>query len=281
MHNTVLLIALLACLLIPSWLYAKDTLPNLILAKHFSGDIQHQGYWLSEKLDGVRCYWNGRKLLTRNGNEIHAPPWFTAQLPRHALDGELWMARGAFQMLTSVVLDKQPHEKLWEQIQFFVFDLPHSNARFEERQILLSSLVEQTNISHLKYVEQTKVFSTEEIQEKLDDLVSMGAEGVMLRAPNSPYESGRSDYLLKLKPRHDAEARVVAYQAGRGQFEDMLGAIWVETKDGTLFKIGTGFSHEERKNPPPIGSEITFSYQGLTDNGVPRFASYERIRQAE
>lgn len=281
MQNTLRIILLLCSLLLPHGLMADNAVPKLALAKHFDGNMAHPFYWVSEKLDGVRCYWDGEKLFTRSGNEIHAPPWFTNNLPSKALDGELWMGRGSFQLLTKVVLDQTPDAKLWDQVSYQVFDLPNENAPFEQRQQKLKDLVAQANLKHLQWVTQTKMTSLDSIYAYLDKMVKRGAEGLMLRTPGNFYESGRSNHVLKMKVRHDAEARVIAYQAGRGKFENMMGAIWVETQEGKLFKIGTGFSNEERKNPPPIGSEITYSYEGFTEKGLPRFASFERIKPQE
>lgn len=55
------------------------------------------GWYMSEKLDGVRCFWNGRNMYTRNGNIFYPPDWFKALLPKTlALDGELWTTRDDF-----------------------------------------------------------------------------------------------------------------------------------------------------------------------------------------
>lgn len=281
MQNPLIIILILGSLLAPSGLLAKDVAPNLALAKHFDGNMKYPFYWVSEKLDGVRCFWDGNQLLTRNGNKIHAPSWFTRSLPKVALDGELWMGRGSFQLLSKVVLDKTPDTQLWNRVSFQVFDLPKEKVPFEQRQQMLRNLVRDANLKHLQWVTQTKMTSLASIQAHLEKLVKLGAEGLMLRTPGNFYTAGRSNHVLKMKLRHDAEARVIAYQAGRGKFENMMGAIWVETHEGKLFKIGTGFSNEERKNPPPIGSEITYSYEGFTEKGLPRFASFERIKPQE
>lgn len=281
MQNAAIIILLACCLLLPSWLYAKDALPRLALAKHFKNEMQSSSYWVSEKLDGIRCYWNGEELLTRNGNTIYAPDWFTDPLPNVELDGELWIGRGSYQLLTRIALDKKPNLKLWEQVSFQVFDLPASDAPFELRQKQLKHIINNSPVLHVKLVKQKKMNSLPSIQTYLEKMVNSGAEGLMLRTPDSPYQAGRTNHLLKMKLRKDAEARVIAYQSGRGKFKDMMGAIWVEMEDGTLFKIGTGFSDQERKNPPAIGSDITYSYQGYTEKGLPRFASFERIKKEE
>jgi len=115
---------------------------------------------------------------------------------------------------------------------------------------------------------------------KLDDVVEQGAEGLMLHRASSLYKSGRSDDLLKLKKHFDAEAVVISHLPGKGKYQGMLGSMLVETPDKIRFKIGTGFSDEERKNPPAIGSIITYKYFGLTKKGVPRFASFMRVRKS-
>ena len=281
MHNAFILIVLVACLLLPSWLYAKEALPSLALAKHFKNEMQSSYYWVSEKLDGIRCYWNGEELLTRNGKQIYAPKWFTDPLPNIELDGELWIGRGSYQILTRIALDKKPNLQLWEKVTFQVFDLPASKAPFEMRQNQLKNIVKESPALHLKLVKQKRMNSLPTIQTYLKDLVDSGAEGLMLRTPDSPYQTGRTNHLLKMKLRKDAEARVIAYQSGRGKFENMMGAIWVEMEDGTLFKIGTGFTNQDRQNPPAIGSDITYSYQGFTEKGLPRFASFERVKAPE
>jgi len=75
-----------------------------------------------------------------------------------------------------------------------------------------------------------------------------------------------------------AEAVVVGHLPGKGRLAGMLGALLVETPDGRRFRLGTGFSDEERREPPPLGATVTYRYFGKTRNGVPRFASFLRIR---
>lgn len=281
MQQALIILGLVLCLLIPSLLLAKDSIAPLILAKTFNNSMQHEVYWVSEKFDGIRCYWNGEQLLTRNGKPIHAPAWFVKQLPQTPLDGELWAGRGGYQTVAKTVLDKTPNDSQWQNIQFQVFDLPNSRVPFEQRQKTLKHLLENSLRPNVVWVEQSQLHSLSAINKTLEKVVKNGGEGLMLRPVGSLYETGRSKNLLKLKPRYDSEARVIAYQAGRGKFENMMGAIWVELANGKMFKIGNGFSDLERKEPPPIGSQVTFSHQGFTEKGLPRFATYERIKVDE
>lgn len=280
MQSALIITALVLLILIPSVLIAQNLSP-VTLAKTFNGEMKAPAYWVSEKLDGIRCYWNGEQLYTRNGNVIHAPKWFIEQLPKESLDGELWAGRGGYQAVTRTVLDKTPNHEQWRKIQYKVFDLPQSQDPFEQRQAQLVTILNKINVDYISRVKQTKLHSIAEINERLARVVDQGGEGLMLRPSASKYVAGRSNTLLKVKPRQDSEARVIAYQAGRGKYENMMGAVWVELANGKMFKIGSGFNEQERKNPPPIGSDITFTHEGFTEKGLPRFATYKRVREKE
>jgi DNA ligase-1 len=105
-----------------------------------------------------------------------------------------------------------------------------------------------------------------------------GGEGLMLHRASAPWLPGRSGQVLKLKPLHDAEATVVGHQAGRGRHEGRLGALRVRSDAGVVFEIGTGFSDAERARPPATGTRISYTHRGYTPTGVPRFASFLRVR---
>ena len=100
----------------------------------------------------------------------------------------------------------------------------------------------------------------------------------MLHRADAPYLTGRSDVLVKLKPWQDAEAVVVGHMPGKGKYEGMTGALEMEMPGGQRFRIGSGLSDDLRRQPPPIGSRITYRYQHLTKKGLPRFPRYLRLR---
>lgn len=270
---------LLLLLLTLSSLCNAKPAPNIQLAKNFSEQpiiIEH--YWVSEKLDGIRGYWTGNKLLTRQGNLITPPAWFTNNWPTTAMDGELWFARNKFEQTLSCVSKKQADEHCWRKLSFMIFDLPTSTANFDQRVQLMQKIINQTANPHLNMIKQVKLTSLTQMQQLLDEVTAKQGEGLMLHHQAAHYKNSRSDHLLKVKKRHDAEAVVIAHIAGKGKFTGMLGAIKVKTPEGIIFKIGTGFSDTERSNPPAIGSTITYQYLSKTKNGVPRFASFLRIR---
>ena len=254
--------------------------PDLQLANVYQDHINLENYWVSEKYDGVRAYWNGLQLLSRAGNIIHAPSWFTADLPLEPLDGELWLARGQFDQLSGIIRRQTPVDEDWSNVQYLVFDLPDSQLIFDQRLQRLEAIIGKIDTAFVRLVKQEKIFNQALLMQKLDEVVAYGGEGLMLHLGSSTYKKFRSNDLLKLKRYSDAEAVVLKHLPGKGKFEGMIGSMLVETLEGKRFKIGTGFSDAQRRNPPPIGSVITYKYFGLTSKGIPRFASFLRIRKS-
>ena len=254
--------------------------PPLLLAKPYTDDIDVRDYWVSEKLDGVRAYWDGRRLLSRQGNVFQAPVWFIEGFPPHPLDGELWLGRGAFEATVSAVRKQQPVAAEWRQLSYQVFELPGAAGDFSQRLARLERIVTAVNSPYLKLIPHQRLKDQAALQGKLDEVVAGGGEGLMLHRADSLYETGRGAALLKLKTYEDAEAVVIAHLPGKGRNLGRLGALLVEMPDGKQFKIGSGFSDQERENPPPLGALVTYKYYGLSRRGIPRFASFLRIRQA-
>ena len=268
-------VALLA--FFPSFVPAGEA-PPLLLADVYRDDVDLDRYWVSEKLDGVRAYWDGERLVSRSGNRFNAPPWFVEHFPRVPLDGELWMGRGTFERLSGAVRRQTPDGGQWRGIRFMVFDLPSSPATFDRRLQRLREMFETIESPYVALVEQFRVADRGELMDVLHRVVEGGGEGLMLHKDSSLYAAGRTGDLLKLKVHEDAEAVVVGHLPGKGRLTGMLGALVVEMPDGRRFRLGTGFSDEERRNPPPLGTTVTYKYHGKTRNGVPRFASFLRVR---
>jgi len=252
--------------------------PELQLANIYRDEINLPDYWVSEKYDGVRAYWNGRQLISRQGNVIRAPGWFTEPLTDTPLDGELWLDRGKFDQLSGIIRRQSPNDSDWRDIKYLVFDLPASPQNFDLRLQQLKKQIQIIDAAHIRVVEQKKFHSRDSLMQELDRVINNQGEGLMLHLGSSYYKNSRSDDLLKLKKYADAEAVVIQHLPGKGKYKGMLGSLLVETMDKQRFKIGTGFSDDERRNPPPIGALITYKYVGLTSKGKPRFASYVRVR---
>jgi DNA ligase-1 len=251
--------------------------PPLLLAESWDNAADLSGWWMSEKLDGVRAYWDGKQFLSRLGNLYHAPDWFVAGLPAVPLDGELWIGRKAFQRTVSVVRrqDKTEH---WRDVRYLVFDAPAAAGGFEDRIAFVEAALRDGKAAFARPHEHARCGDVACLRAELARVEALGGEGLMLREPGSKYEPGRSATLLKVKSFRDAEAVVVGHQAGAGRHKGRLGALLVRLPSGVECAIGTGFSDKERAAPPPVGTTVTFRYQELTEAGVPRFPSYVGVR---
>lgn len=247
--------------------------PPLLLAHAWAGDVDLTGWWMSEKLDGVRAYWDGKQFLSRLGNRYHAPAWFVEGLPEVPLDGEIWGGRKRFQRTVSIAR-RQDGSDQWKELCYVVFDAPAMDAPFETRLGYCEERLRTHPAPYAKHHDHVVCTGTPHLRAELTRVEGLGGEGLMLRQPGSKYQVGRSTTLLKVKSFHDAEARVVAHAAGAGRHKGRVGALVVEMANGTRFSVGTGLSDEDRRSPPPIGQLITFRYQELSEGGVPRFPSY-------
>ncbi len=271
---------ILACSLCLFW--ATSSLGKesgtVLLAKVYSKGTDVTQYLISEKYDGVRAVWDGKSFISRAGNLINAPAWFTKNFPKVALDGELWLGHGKFDALSGAVRKDVPIDEEWKHISYMVFELPNAEGTFEARAKRIVEIVKTANISHLKAVKQYRVKDDAELDFQLKKVVAAGGEGLMLHRADALYVTGRSNVLLKLKMLYDTEAKVIEHIPGKGKYKGKLGALLVETPAGVRFKLGTGFSDAQRANPPAIGSLVTYTYRDITKKGKPKFASFLRER---
>lgn len=252
--------------------------PALMLAGVYRPGIPLEGYWLSEKYDGLRAYWDGQRLRTRGGDALVTPAWFTAGWPTEPMDGELWAGRGRFEEALSTVRQQTPNDEAWRRIRFMVFDLPAHTGAFTDRIAAYHGLVSRIDQPWVRPVPQERVANHAALMNRLDRMVKDGGEGLMLHRGDAPYRAVRNDDLLKVKTHEDAEARVVGHLPGQGRHTGRLGALQVETPEGVRFRLGIGFTDAQRERPPALGEWVTYRFRGVSAKGVPRFASFLRVR---
>lgn len=255
--------------------------PALMLAQHWQPELEPQDFLVSEKLDGVRAFWDGSTLRFRSGRLIAAPAWFTAALPAIALDGELWLGRGRFDRLSGMVRRAVPIDAEWRELRYMIFDLPGQPGPFSERAARMVSLTAKAQVPWLQVVAQRRVADRAALKRWLAQVVRSRGEGLMLHRADALWQAGRSEALRKLKPLPDEEGRVVAYRPGKGRHLGRMGALVLQMPSGQRFALGTGFSDAQRKTPPPLGAWITYRYRDRTPAGLPRFATFLRVRQPE
>ncbi|MCK9491496.1 MAG: DNA ligase [Sulfurimonas sp.] len=255
--------------LLLSSLYAKK--PELFLLNVYSKDINVSSWYMSEKLDGVRAYWDGKRLISRAGNDFNAPSFFTKKFPSCELDGELWSKREDFSNINSIVSTEDDKAR-WSELTYNIFEVPNAKGGLLER----LSLVKKSK--YIKLIKQIKVRDNKHLEEYLKELEIKGAEGLVVRDGSLDYYAQRNNNALKVKSFNDTECEVVNYTKGKGKYKDMVGSLVCKMQDGKIIKIGSGLSDAQRADPPKIGAIITFKYYGLTSKGNPRFPVFLRIR---
>jgi len=234
-------------------------------------------YYMSEKLDGIRAYWNTKELLTKNGNKIFAPKWFTKNFPPFELDGELFTKQNDFENIQSIVLS-QKETKEWENITYNIFEVPNQKGDFKARLNFLQKWLNKNPNKFIKIIPQKKINNKDELNSFLDEVLAKNGEGVILKNYKLEYFTGRSENILKVKKFLDDEAEVISQNFRE---DGTLKSLEVKLKNGIKFNLGNGFKNSDRLNPPKIGDIITFKYYGLTKNKKPKFASFLRVRQKE
>ncbi|KAI8621317.1 hypothetical protein BC830DRAFT_277038 [Chytriomyces sp. MP71] len=255
----------------------KAKQPALLLAdKWDEAKTDPTGWWVSEKLDGVRALWDHERgeFVSRLGNVFTAPDWFKDTMPeKESLDGELFVGRGKFSETVSVVKTiNSPH---WKKITYQVFDSPTmSKLPFEDRIARLKALYPPDQTPTVHIVAQENCKDKAHVLQLLREVEAKGGEGLMLRQPRSLYVGKRSATLLKVKSFYDAEAVVIGYEAGKGKNNGVVGSLKCRMACGKEFKVGTGLSDAERSKPPKVGVIVTYRFQELTLDGVPRFPSF-------
>ena len=164
--------------------------PSLILLKEYRSDLDVTGWLLSEKLDGVRAYWDGEQLLSRNGHLIFAPEWFTKNFPPFELDGELWIGRDKFQKTMSVVTRHQPDER-WHKVRYQIFEVPNQAGGLLARLAVLQSYLDNNVLPHLNIIPQMVVVDPSMVEVQLQKVQALKGEGLVLRQAERLYHTGR------------------------------------------------------------------------------------------
>ena len=257
-------------LFLVSSLFAQK--PELLLLNKYSDDINVTSWYMSEKLDGVRAFWDGEKLISRSGKVFSAPPFFTKDFPKYELDGELWTSRSDFSNIISIVNKKKPHAK-WSEITYNIFEVPHAKGDLKQR----LEIVKESK--YIKVIKQIKVKNKKHLKEFQKSVEDKGGEGIVVRDGSLLYYTGRNNNALKVKSYIDEECEVVGYNEGQGKYTGMIGSLSCRLKNLKVIKIGSGLNEHQRAVPPKIGAMITFKYYGLTSKGNPRFPIFLRVRK--
>ena len=252
--------------------------PELQTPETYHGNENIPGWSMSEKLDGIRGYWDGQRLLTRDGNVIHAPSWFTDTLPPFELDGELWAGRGNFETVQCTVMDETP-SSAWRNISYNIFEVPHARGDFPARLNKAQKWFNEHEADHVQIIPQTTCTGHEHVQRFLKKIAKDGGEGVIIKDPTIPYRDGTEQRILKIKHIDYMDGTVIAHNPGKGRYAGLMGSLTLKLKNGVVFNLGTGFSMSERHYAPRIGAVVTFKHYGFSKSGKPRFASFVKVKK--
>lgn len=236
-----------------------------------------QDYLYSEKLDGVRAYWDGKALYSRGGKRLFPPSFFTQNFPPFEIEGELWSKRGDFENIVSIIKSSKNPQK-WSELKFYIFEVPNQSGGILQRLEVLNSHLSSHPAPFIQIIPQNQISSSQELMDALQKIQELGGEGIVVRDKNEPYYTGRNQKAMKLKPYLDSECKILSYNLGEGKFKNQVGSIVCQDGEKT-FKIGSGMSEDFRKNPPKIGTIITYKYFGFTQKGLPKFPAFLRIRK--
>nr|WP_071627122.1 DNA ligase [Poseidonibacter lekithochrous] len=236
-----------------------------------------QNWLMSEKLDGIRAYWNGKELLTKNGNKIYIPKELIKNYPIFHLDGELWTKRNDFENIQSIVLDKTPTKK-WEEITYNIFEVPNQKGNFNQRITALKDWIKTNKNTNIRVINQIKCKNKKHLNTYLKILLDKKAEGIIIKNPDISYFTGRNKNILKVKKFKDMEGKVIAINYN---INNTFKSLKIQLSNNIIFNLGGGFSNKEKINHPKIGDIVTFKYYGLTKYKKPKFASFLRIRKEE
>lgn len=256
--------------------FSQDMQLEIQKPKTYKGNEDIKDWLMSEKLDGIRAYWNGKELLTRRGKKIYSPSWFLKNFPKFELDGELYTKRADFENIQNIVMDKNP-SKDWEKITYNIFEVPNTKGDFLERLKKAKNWFKKNPNSYIKIIKQIKIEKKEDLNSFLEEIILKKGEGVIVKDPRQNYHTGRSAHILKVKKAADMEGEVVGINIS--EKSGVLKSLIIELENGVIFNLGTGFSRKERENPVKIGGIITFKYYGFTKNGIPKFASFLHVRK--
>lgn len=257
----------------------------ILLAKTFDPKKDYSGWFLSEKLDGYRSVWDGflQNFKSRNGNIFNIPKQITDKLPKNViLDGELFIARNKFEdcsfLKKKIISLKEFNDK---KIKFYVFDIISlPKVKFKDKIQNMKNICAQSQF--LVFVKQIKMKNNSDIKSLFENYKKKGAEGIMLRDPESYYEKKRSNTLVKLKAKEDTEAVIIGYNLSTSKkYNGLLKSFHciLQTNKNIKFEV-SGICEDIRKNfrkTHPINTIITFSHNGFTSYGTPRHPRYQRI----
>lgn len=140
---------------------------GLMLSNKWNMKQDVSGWLMSEKFDGVRCFWSGSELYTRTGVVIKAPAFFTKDFPRSPLDGELYIGKNSYEETVKTIMNGKKDHEGWLKMSFIVFDAPSINLGFKHRLNMLEKVFKSgTILGFIRLVDYLQCKNNEHVEGK-------------------------------------------------------------------------------------------------------------------
>ena len=197
-------------------------------------DENVSGWVMSEKLDGIRGYWDGQNLYTKNQKLLHPPQEFLVNFPPFALDGELYFQRGNFEFVQNTVLDETASAG-WQKIGYYIFEVPRDDGLdFLQRLQIAKNWFDTHPNPQVHIIAQEVCLNNAHLEQTLQKMVALGAEGLIVKNPALAYHTGRTSGMLKVKTYMDMEGIVVGRNVNqKGEFKSLR----LKLSNGILFNL--------------------------------------------
>jgi len=257
---------------------AQNSAPMLLGVYDGSQDVR--GWVYSEKLDGVRGIWDGRRLLSRQGLPFVPPARWVRDFPPFAIDGEIYSEKLGFEEISSITASASADYGAWRALNLHVFDAPNASGDLFARLNTLQEWLDTHPDAHIRIIVQHPLDGRDP-RKIMREYAARGAEGIVLRDPAVPYRAGRQSSILKLKPAFDSECRVlriIRHSDGQARSIECewRGADDLGVHPGAPVRFRLSLLGVAKTQPPAIGSVVNFTYKGLTKNKKPKFASIKK-----
>jgi len=259
-------------------------------------------YFIQPKFDGIRSYYNIDGLFSRSGKKFSSCPHIESEAklliemhPDIYIDGELYNHeyKEDFNKIVSLVKRENADADIRDlhKIEFHVFDCffkDQPELSFGERWLKISYLI---NSNKFNFILQSPTKRLGDITPEcaslnMQEYISYGYEGLMIRCSNLPYEMRRSSSLWKVKSFEDAEFKLLDVHEGLGNWSGCAKSITVELEDNRRCDAGISGARDFCKHLIEnkdiyIGGDVTVKFQGRTPDGMLRFPIAKIIRKGE
>jgi ATP-dependent DNA ligase len=255
------------------------------------------------KIKGVRCRAvlspaGEVHLLSSQQNEIVSAPHINLAITNvikknlqslpfiSAFDGELYIPGVAEQTIIGYC-GREYLNADSDMLEYYVFDLINDYTQsVQSHRLMLLWNIFPHPIEHIELVPSTYLLSKNceaEVLSKMDEFVTAGFEGIIIRNPNALYQPKRTTDLLKIKPAYTMEVQIIGYEEEvsiEGVYKGSLGSFTVQSNSGAVFSVGTGFTRAQRVGywlcrEKYRGSLATIRYQNISEEGRPKPAVFD------